>query len=316
MSSEAMDIINLKELHRAYRWSQTNPREGFSATMSCQIECSNLHRRVCACVRQGGRGRWSQCARLGRVRWHPMRVKRASWRRSPNSIPGGSASPADDVMSIGRRGRSPLAGRSALGTGTQRFEPRPPIPRALTPPPSAARLRGVRRCTAGGAVLAELNASSTRGGIAASAAARWRWLARSIWYSLRLHSTLRGRRSDLDTLPPPTRYSRRHLVQLRVDRARLCVWRHGSLAARSVRTLRAARVGMRRVQWPRRCVERARSREDAISAVWRRWSLRNRDLDMRAVCVRVVVGRWKWYPRPCVELVFAFSCRAGHGYGV
>ena len=91
-----------------------------------------------------------------------MRVKRASWGVFPGSRGGGSASPTDGVMSIGRRARSPLAGRSALGAGTQRFEPRPPIPRALTPPPSAARLRGVRRCTAGGAVLAELNARRHR----------------------------------------------------------------------------------------------------------------------------------------------------------
>jgi len=168
-------------------------------------------------------------------------------------------------MNIGRRASSPVAEWSALGARTQPFEPRHPLHRPLTPPPSAACLRGVRRPTAGGSVLAELNARRIRsercGAMEVAGALHLALAAPSVLSSWAPERPRHAAAADA--------LLRRHLVQLRVDRARLCVWRHGSLAARSVRTLRAACEGMRRVCWPRRCVDRARSREDVISPV--RW---------------------------------------------
>jgi len=73
---------------------------------------------------------------------------------------------------------------------------------------------------------------------------------------------------------------------------------------------------MRRVQWPRRCVECRRSRDDVISPVGDGVCSENRDLDMRAVCVKVVVGRCLMHSRPCVELLYGYQCRSGDGYGV
>ena len=72
-------------------------------------------------------------------------------------------------------------------------------------------------------------------------------------------------RSDLDMLPSRSCGSRRHVVQLRVDRLRGCAGEHGWEAARFVRARGAARVGMRRVQSLRRCVERGGSRDAVIS---------------------------------------------------
>ena len=72
-------------------------------------------------------------------------------------------------------------------------------------------------------------------------------------------------RSDLDMLPSRSRGSRRHVVQLRVDRLRDCAGEHGWEAARFVRAREAARVGMRRVRCLRRSVERGGSRDAVIS---------------------------------------------------
>ena len=74
-------------------------------------------------------------------------------------------------------------------------------------------------------------------------------------------------RSDLDMLPSRSCGSRRHVVQLRVDRLRDCAVEHGWEAARFVRAREAARVGMRRVRCLRRCVERGGSRDDVIVTV-------------------------------------------------
>ena len=242
-----------------------------------------------------------------------MRVKRASRSAFLGSCGGGSASPAGDVMSIGRRARSPLAGRSALGAGTQRFEPRPPIPRALTPPPSAARLRGVRRPTAGGTVLAELNARrhrSERCGVMELAGALHLARAapsfRSFWVPERPRHAAAA---DALLAAPSGPTSSGPFTALR-----LAAWIVGG----AIRAYSAscAHGYAARVLAPPLCGACALARGRDFRRLAARWSLRNRDIDMRAVCVRVVVGRWKWYPRPCVELVFAFSCRSGRGYGV
>ena len=74
-------------------------------------------------------------------------------------------------------------------------------------------------------------------------------------------------RSDLDMLPSRSCGSRRHVVQLRVDRLRDCAGEHGWEAARFVRAREAARVGMRRVRCLRRSVERGGSRDDVIVTV-------------------------------------------------
>ena len=97
-----------------------------------------------------------------------------------------------------------------------------------------------------------------------SAAALWRRLARSFQSSLRREIIIMALRSDLDMLPSRSCGSRRHVVQLRVDRLRACVGGRGWERARSVRAFQAARVGMRRVQRFRRCVEHGRSQDDVI----------------------------------------------------
>ena len=103
-----------------------------------------------------------------------------------------------------------------------------------------------------------------RGAIGTIAAALCRRSVRFILHALRLRSASSGRGMNLDTLPPPSCYSWRHLAQLRADRLRACDGEHGWKGARSVRTPGAACAGMRRVQCPRRCVEHGRSQDDVI----------------------------------------------------
>ena len=103
-----------------------------------------------------------------------------------------------------------------------------------------------------------------RGAIGTIAAALCRRSVRFILHALRLRSASSGRGMNLDTLPPPSCYSWRHLAQLRADRLRACDGEHGWKGARSVRTPGAACAAMRRVQCPRRCVEHGRSQDDVI----------------------------------------------------
>ena len=103
-----------------------------------------------------------------------------------------------------------------------------------------------------------------RGAIGTIAAALCRRSVRFILHALRLRSSSSVRGMNLDTLPPPSCYSWRHLAQLRADRLRACDGEHGWKGARSVRTPGAACAGMRRVQCPRRCVEHGRSQDDVI----------------------------------------------------
>ena len=103
-----------------------------------------------------------------------------------------------------------------------------------------------------------------RGAIRTIAAALCRRSVCFILHALRLRSASSGRGMNLDTLPPPSCYSWRHLAQLRADRLRACDGEHGWKGARSVRTPEAACAGMRRVQCPRRCVEHGRSQDDVI----------------------------------------------------
>ena len=104
-----------------------------------------------------------------------------------------------------------------------------------------------------------------RGTNATSAAALWGRLARSFQSSLRREIIIMALRSDLVMLPSRSCGSRRHVVQLRVDRLRDCAGEHGWEAARFVRARGAACVGMRRVQSLRRSVERGGSRDAVIS---------------------------------------------------
>ena len=75
--------------------------------------------------------------------------------------------------------------------------------------------------------------------------ARWRWPASFIHNSLRLHFSLIGLRIELDMLLPPSRCSRRFVLQLWVGRLWLYLVGHSAVVAESVLTPRQLRGTVR-----------------------------------------------------------------------